>query len=284
MQTGSDVIVEADSAGDTRIGVDSGANGTVTVDGVGSTFSTNVGLTVGERGTGALHITEAGAVSSASGVVAFEPGSIGTVTVKKPNSTWTSGPIVVGVGGVGTMTISESGKVVASGTNPSFASSIGSSEGEGHVTVNGAGSMWTNNVIGLSVENGTLDITNGGVVSNGEGLVGRQPGFVATVTVDGLGSTWTSSDVLYVGVAGTGVVNVVSGGAVTSNGGRIGAGISGSGTVTIGTNSSWNITNELAVGPNISGTLDVRGTVSASLTTVGSQWNDQGQWNDRVRR
>ena len=67
----------------------------------------------------------------------------------------------------------------------------------GTATVDGTGSTWTNSgylYIGNS-GNGTLNITNGGKVSNSYGYLGYNSGSTGTATVDGTGSTWTNSGI-----------------------------------------------------------------------------------------
>lgn len=66
---------------------------------------------------------------------------------------------------------------------------------------------------------GTLAIRNGGSVSNAIGGLGATASGVGAVTVERLGSTWTSSDSLYVGGSefsadGNGSLQVLTGGAV----------------------------------------------------------------------
>jgi len=61
---------------------------------------------------------------------------------------------------------------------------------------------------------GTLKITDGGVVSSSSGSVGTQSGSVGTVTVTGEGSQWNSSGRVYVGDNGTAALNIESGGVV----------------------------------------------------------------------
>ena len=75
----------------------------------------------------------------------------------------------------------------------------------GTVTVDGAGSTWTN-AGELSVGgrgNGTLNILNGGSVSNTLGAIGYEDGSTSTATVDGTGSAWTNSGQLYVACTAT---------------------------------------------------------------------------------
>jgi len=121
--------------------------------------------------------------------------------------------------------------------------------------VDGSGSTWTNSdslyVGGFDVAdaNGTLDITNGGAVSNAWGCLGRAANSNGTVTVQGAGSTWTNSAGLMVGRAGSGTLSITGGGAVSNTEGWIGAYESSNGTVTVeGAGSTWTNTVGLYVG------------------------------------
>ena len=78
------------------------------------------------------------------------------------------------------------------------------------MTVSGTGSRWENSgnlSVGYGGE-GTVDITNGGVVSNTVGRIGANStgSSVGWVTVSGAGSEWINSDSLYVGYSGNGTL------------------------------------------------------------------------------
>ena len=79
------------------IGYGNGSNGTVTIDGTGSTWNNSTGtLYVGYDGTGSLAVTNEAEVSSASGCIGYNTNSDGTVTVGS-GSQWTnSGNLYVG--------------------------------------------------------------------------------------------------------------------------------------------------------------------------------------------
>ena len=67
--------------------------------------------------------------------------------------------------------------------------------------MDGTGSTWSNSgslLVGF-YGTGTLNIQNGGAVSNTDGFIGRVSGSSGTATVDGAGSTWTNTGSLYVG-------------------------------------------------------------------------------------
>ena len=80
----------------------------------------------------------------------------------------------------------------------------------GTVTVDGAGSSWTNsaNLILGDTGAGTLTVQNGGKVSNVIGLLGSNAGSAGTATVDGAGSSWSSSGGLFVGSSGIGMLTI----------------------------------------------------------------------------
>jgi T5SS/PEP-CTERM-associated repeat protein len=247
---------------------------------------------VGNAGTGALTIQNGGAVSSDIGVVGYNAGSTGTVTVGAGSSWTNTGNLYAGHSGTGTLTIQNGG---AASNNIGY---IGVAAGAiGTVTVDGTGSSWTNGGVlyaGYS-GTGTLTIQNGGTVSNTAGYLGYNAGATGTVTVDGVGSSWTNSGDLFVGNQGTGTLTIQNGGTVSSadlyvgnegagtltiqNGstvsnayGLIGYFAGSTGAVTVdGTGSSWTNTGNLSVGLNGTGALTIQngGAVSNADGFIG---------------
>jgi T5SS/PEP-CTERM-associated repeat protein len=272
VKNGADVNNNSFTNSSGTIGGVAGSVGTVTVEGAGSTWSNNFDLSVGEGGEGTLRIKDAGAVSANFGSLGDGAGSVGHVVIET-NSTWTiANTLLVGSQGEGTVMITGAGKLFTNGSNPNFGSSIGGAPGGvGTVSVDGAGSEWISPAAGLYVGvsggTGTLNITNGADVSNGEAILGRgfELGAHGTVNVNGAGSSWTNSGRLDVGLVGTGVVNVSSGGAISSASARIGGQATGVGTVSIGAGSTWNNAGTIEVGINGNGTLEILsgGTVTA---------------------
>jgi outer membrane autotransporter protein len=102
-----------------NIGSSAGSQGTVTVTGTDSTWTNNVGLNIGNSGTGTLTIDNGGAVSNTSANIANNTGSHGAVTVTGAGSTWTSnGKLFIGgnsngPGGTGLLEIINGGRVIA---------------------------------------------------------------------------------------------------------------------------------------------------------------------------
>ena len=169
----------------TYIGCTSSSTGEVTVDGTGSTW-TNGSISIGNLGSGTLNITGGGTVSNKDSSIGHYINSMGEVTVDGTDSTWTNnGQLCVGsnYGGSGTLNITNGGAVSSGGIYQDdgygyyyFNSYIGGEYGDstGEVTVDGAGSTWTNKlnlyVSGYSIGVGMLEITNGGLVSVAETL------------------------------------------------------------------------------------------------------------------
>lgn len=240
------------------VGNAAGSNGTVTVNGAGSTWTNSQDLVIGALGTGTLNVQNGGVATANSGVVLgnFGGGS-GFLTVDGSGSKLTNGSgLDVGRNGNGQMTVSNGGEV------GNVAAVIGSSvAGTGTVTVKGAGSSWVSSG-DLTVANagtGTLDIQSGGTVSSVNATVGANAGSAGTVTVDGTGSTWTSG-FLFVGDQGAGTLSVTNGGKVQDTVGAVAVhDPAASGRVIIdGTGSNWVNDGGTIIGVTGTGRLDVK--------------------------
>lgn len=195
------------------IGRSAGAEGTVTVNGMGSNWTTS-GLQVGRTGTGTLSIEAGGSVNNSAAWVGhlFGTGD-GTVTVTGTGSAWDNASVLrVAQTGLGRVRI-EDGATLSSTDGI-----IGVTTGEGEVTVTGAGSAW--NYAGeLSVgqgsgnggASGTLTIADGGQVVNAgieNAWIGEEAGAEGWVTVTGSGSGWDTGGSLRVGNNGSGTLNI----------------------------------------------------------------------------
>jgi T5SS/PEP-CTERM-associated repeat protein len=146
-----------------NIGRSSDSTGEVTVDGAGSRWNSTT-LVVGDEGSGKLNITSGGTVSNPFVGIGRSSGSTGEVTVDGADSLLYSYSISVGSSGNGTLNIANGGSV--SNVN-GYLSGSWRSTSEGEVTVDGAGSTWSNRG-SLNVGqggDGTLNITDGGLVS-----------------------------------------------------------------------------------------------------------------------
>ena len=218
---------------------------------------------------------------SGTGTVAL--GSYGLVITETGDTTF-SGSIVDGGigGGTGGSFVKEgSGTLTLTGSN-SYTGGTGVEIGTLAVTGAGAEINSPNAqilVANISGDNGTLLISNGGQVSNGNAYVGNQAGSNGSVTVTGVNangtaSAWNSTGALYVGLSGTGTLTVSNGGQVTTQTGLVvGAYNSGSMSILSGgqvTSSSTSQVTNLQIGANAgsSGSVLVDG--------VGSTWVANG--------
>jgi T5SS/PEP-CTERM-associated repeat protein len=104
-------------------------------------------------------------------------------------------------------------------------------------------------------------------------------GATGMVTVDGVGSTWTGGNYLYVGNSGTGVLAVTNGGKVSNTYGYLGYSGDSAGTATVdGTGSTWTNSYALMVGGAGTGTLTIThgGQVSDAIGNLGAGTGSTG--------
>jgi len=153
--------------------------------------------------------------------------------------------------------------VITSGAVSSTTSYIGyaATSGSNSVLVSGSSAAWTSSNqihVGFNGSNNSLVISNGAAVTSAGANIGRHIGADGnSVTVDGVGTTWTMTNHLYVGNAGSNNSLTISGGAqlVTTQRTYIGYGdkdISGNGlnnTVLVtGAGSVWTNSGEFHLG------------------------------------
>ncbi|BBN54149.1 hypothetical protein TRE132_22740 [Pseudomonas chlororaphis subsp. aurantiaca] len=287
-----------------RIGTESGSQGSVTIAGAGSTWTHAGHLMIGAAGHGTLNVEDGGQVSNDFASIGEQAGSSGIARITG-GSTWQTSALWVGQGGRGELIVDGGSKV--SSSLPGF---IGAEAGsEGIATVSGAGSGWSMTASGndgrLEIGGGgtgTLNILDGGSVLSNNGLIGMWGGSKGSVKVSGQGSSWTNRDPqdannpgsLFIGSAGTGTLVIEDGGRVSNDRGFIGYTTQGSGAVTVtGQGSLWDNASHLFVGNQGQARLDIRdgGTVTnlngilgsgaggrgdASVSGPGATWTNQG--------
>jgi T5SS/PEP-CTERM-associated repeat protein/autotransporter-associated beta strand protein len=248
-----------------------GSQGTVTVTGVGSTWTNQV-VVVGGLGTGTLAIQNGGTVNSAGGgSVGVSPGSTGTVTVTGPGSSWNNGPgggLNIGSFGTGTLTIANGGTVI----NTGFTANVGNGPGsQGTVTVTGAGSTWSNSS-GVNIGNfgtGTLTIADSGIVT-GPVVIATNAGSTGTLNIGaGAGDPGTLNAASVAFGAGAGTLNFNH----TSTNYTFAPAINGNGTVNVLAGTTILTADNTYTGAtNVNGgALIVNGSIaSSSVTTVNS--------------
>ncbi len=259
------------SAANSYLGNAAGAFGSALVTGAGSVWTNSEFTYVGNYGSGELTISDGGAVYDRRGYIGYESGSTGSVTVAGADSLWTSELYTyVGNDGVGSLMITNGGTVISE--NGGY---IGFRDGSvGSATVDGAGSVWTNESwfeVGYAGD-GTLSVTNGGAVYSRGGIVGSASGSTGAATVSGTGSVWSNQYTLVIGENGSGDLTIADGGAVYSASGYVGNQYGSTGWVTVtGANSVWANAGDLYVGNYGSGDLTIAdgGAVYSGESYVG---------------
>ncbi|MEN5206643.1 autotransporter outer membrane beta-barrel domain-containing protein [Stenotrophomonas terrae] len=211
------------------------AEGAVTVSGLNSAWnSSGNALIVGNAGTGTLNI-QGGAqvVSTAGGLVGNSATGSGTVTIDGPGSLWrtNTASITVGSAGRGTLAVLNGASV-----STSFLDVGGNADGSGAVTVNGSGSVvQTTGMRVGTAGSGTLAIENGGTVNNnGNVFIGNGAYGSGVVTLIGAQTNWNNSGGVYVGLFGTGALNVADGATASASSINVAARTGSRGTVNIG--------------------------------------------------
>jgi len=274
------------------------AQGAVTVDGPGSSWTNTSLLYVGRSGAGTLTVRGGGTVANTTGFVGGSATGVGEVTVEGVDSVWTnSTSLYVGSTGDGSLTIRDWGSV----TNTFGFIAATTADSRGAVVVEDFGSTWYNNNelhVGEAGE-GTLTVRGGAGVTNTAAYLGFLSGSSGTATVTGNASTWNSGGDLYVGYGGGGELTVADGGYVTNAAAYLGHSSSGEGKVTVtGADTRWAGSGHLYVGEAGIGTLEVRDGAEVSsgsasvgysegsrgavtVTGAGSRWN-VGNWRLRI--
>jgi T5SS/PEP-CTERM-associated repeat protein len=139
---------------------------------------------------------------------------------------------------------------------------------------------------------GTLNVIDGGKVTDGGTAIGQNPGSTGTVDVSGSGSSVADKGTAVIGAGGSGTLDVVNGGKVNDAATEIGQNPGSSGNVVVdGKTSSLSDTGSATIGDRGAGTLDITngGAVNDTNATLGAQSGSSGiamvdgagsQWNN----
>ena len=253
--------------------------GNATVDGAGSRWSSTGAFTVGSVGTGTLNIQNQGVVHvgtalsiNGTSTVNLNGGTLRFDTVSGLNRlNYTAGTIQLAGGrAIGfDSTIS-----TLFGATPAIAANKaltieGDTEVRTNLTVNGGTLTGQSGLFRVGFNtNGSMAVTGGGtVVSNVTSYIAVSTGVVASANVSGPGSSWTVNGALWVGVEGSGSMNITGGGTVATTGdGLIAYDTTGPfttvGNVLVsGPGSTWTVGDDLGVG----------GPAGAGVLTIADQ-------------
>ena len=170
-------------------------------------------------------------------------------------------------------TTSPNAPLISGGSASSISGLIGNAVGSnGQVTVSGAGSQWTTDLtVGVNGR-GTLNVLAGATVGSSSPIrLGSAIGSTGVINVNGSGSLLATGSDLQIGGLGSGELNVLNGGTVTSRFGSIGQFGSATGTATVsGAGSTWTIDQLLTLGsaPGSLGTLTIEAGGSVLVNQV----------------
>lgn len=261
------------------VGHQAAGNGTLLIDGAGTVVTAEDSY-IGNNGAAQVTVSGGGHFdqtigSSPNALVAQQVGSSGDVTVTGDNSRWQTARLEIGNLGDATLSV-EAGGLVRSNSNDM---ALGDAGGSGRVAVFGAGSSAsslevTNDLYVGSAGQGVIYVGqdllenpdgNGSLVVGSDLFIGNNSGNTADnrLVVSGANATASVGDILRVGSAGRGTMEVLNGAKVTNARGRIGefGDPNAEGVVTVSDpNSSWDMTGDLIVGvQGGTGTLNVTG-------------------------
>jgi len=224
----------------------------VTVADAGSTW-TNSWLAVGHGGTGTLSVSNGGAVTSSNAFIGNGSSSKGTATVSGSGSRWDNTSLLyVGMAGNGTLSVSNGGTVTGSSIYVGH-----DAHSQGTVTVSGSGSTWTASALKVGFSgSGAVKVQSDGNLVTDSCQLGYNHGATGVITVSGTNSNWTNAGDLSVCGAGSGTVNITTGGRVTVTGTTYVAGLySSDGSIDFGTNGGTLTTTSLvAASDKLAGT------------------------------
>lgn len=255
----------------------------------GTTWTNSDALNVGSSGDGELTIESGAAVTSVGGSVATFGGSSGIARIIGSTSTWnTSGDFVVGGGGVGQLDINsgklmftnESDLIVGNSASGRMTITSGGQALDAFETVVGklAGSSGELTVTGpnsqlrvldrLSVGDGgsgMLEVTDGGRVSNDDGII---RGSDSSVRVQGADSAWANGGIL--NLFNNAALLIEDGGTVLCAGSVISGSSDATSVVTV-SNGTWANSGFLSVGSDGAGSLAIEagGRVDNQMSDIG---------------
>lgn len=284
--------LESDGA---TLGDGTGSSGTATLSGAGSSWSNAGALSVGGSGSGQLSLTGGATLTTQSASVASTVTS--SIGVSGTNSLLTiNGAFYLGIDGNASLNITNGGKVVSGETI--IARHSGSTS---TATVTGSNANWTTArlilggdpfEVGATGGNAALTVSGSASLNTAAALLGGVAGGSGNVTMDD--ASWTATDRISVGYAGSSTLTIQNGATVSSTGGLAGHLAGSTGTVNItGAGSRWENNGVFYVGNEGGGTLNLTagGTLtstdgyvgvatgangSATISGSGSQWINSG--------
>ncbi|MHC5305776.1 autotransporter outer membrane beta-barrel domain-containing protein [Bartonella sp. LJL80] len=224
--------------------VEAASSGRLIITGRGSSYNVAETLTIGNVGTGYVHITDNGLLQQGRFAIVGNSGK-GTVDVDNGGVWSIGGELAVGHNTVGTLNIGEGGTVTSVGARIArFA------KGDGTINIVGSNASWTNTgdaTIAVAGK-GTLSIAEGGRFEGTANLnLADSAGSFAIVRIDN--GAVSVANGLRIGRSGSAEMQIEAQGSVTSANGVIGENAGSTGSVSInGSGAKWVNTDQLTIG------------------------------------
>lgn len=246
----------------------------------------NVGnLLIGLGSTGGLTVNDD--LNSASATFGWSAGSSGTLTINSAGNAWiNSGDIYVGNAGEGLISIlggaSVSTGALYIGSGPT---STGTVTLENNSQLTSSGYLYVGfGGDGVSGATGYLNVLSGSDVTSANSVISNGTNTHGNAVVDGVGSTWTTTNHLLVGGGSLGTLEITNGGYVEAGSAAVANSAAASGSfVTVsgsasGTASRWNVLGDLLLGTIGEGTLEILdgGDVDADAAYLGTTGTGRG--------
>lgn len=223
------------------LGAGTGADGTVTITGPGSSWTLTGGapsqLIVGNAGVGTLNLLDGGSASSPLlfiGQAATGTGS-GTVLVSGAGSQLTADQfLTVGNGSQGFLTVEDGGVVNTSNLFAGFSTSDIPGAGFGRLDITGSGTeLNVSEQLVLAYSLGaTMHVQNGASLNTAASFIGAGGSRLALVQVSS-GGSWNSTGSIAVGYSSSGELIISGGGTVTAPSITVGTDNGGAGSIYI---------------------------------------------------
>lgn len=264
------------------LGLYSGCRGEVVVDGEGSAWRLPASdLIVGREGEGFLAAGNGGAVTARTASFGAAATGFGQAVISGAGPSGVASAIDVSQA----LTVADAGRgevyVQVGGQLSSGDAVIGAQiASDGLVAVTDPGSVWNLGQKSLTVGRagtGTVELSLDARLFSGDAILGEAVSGEGTLTLDA--AVWMSTGRVHVGLDGSGYMEIIGGGALTSSTGAVGATSvpvkSGDLYATVwlfGTNSRWEMAGPLDVGIGRDGAIYVESGASlvSGPATVGS--------------
>ncbi len=248
---------------DVVVGDAAGSHGTLVMQGSGTTLTVSGGLlNIGANGQGGASISDGAKINtSGSAVIGTETTGDGSLNIGGEGSKLITGAqLQVGRQGQGSLqvvdraTVDVKGLYIDSGSNK-----------QSSATITGFSSVQAHDLVRVATQgNASLSIMQSGQLLSQSGEIGA--GGEGIVTITGSGSNWTCDSGIDVGVTSKGTLEITSGGKVSASLVTLGEFPGSDGTLTIDGADSKVAAEDILVGLNGPGTLNLQHGASYNFT------------------